>query len=83
MWVSDRTLCYLASGRPTVVERTVPSAFLPDDAGLFRFRDPTEAVVFLKRVAEDYQHQSALARSLAEAHFDTRKVIARTLELVV
>jgi hypothetical protein len=44
--LSDRTLCYLASGRPAVVEHTGPSAFLSDDAGLFRFRDLTEAVVF-------------------------------------
>jgi hypothetical protein len=42
-WVSDRTLCYLASGKPAVVQHTGPSRFLPDAAGLFGFRDVPEA----------------------------------------
>ena len=42
-WVSDRTLCYLASGKPAVVQHTGPSRFLPDAEGLFRFRDVGEA----------------------------------------
>ena len=36
-WVSDRTLCYLASGKPAVVQHTGKSRFLPDAEGLFRF----------------------------------------------
>src|SRR5439155_16005079 len=36
-WVSDRTVCYLASGKPVVVQDTGPSAFLPNGAGMFRF----------------------------------------------
>src|SRR5206468_1401948 len=36
-WVSDRTPCYLASGKPAVVQHTGPSAFLPSGEGLFRF----------------------------------------------
>ena len=43
-WISDRTLCYLASGKPAVVQHTGESRFLPDAAGLFRFRDLDEAV---------------------------------------
>ncbi len=80
-WISDRTLCYLASGKPAVVEYTGPSAYLPDDAGLLRFRGREEAAVFLERAVEDYEHQSALARMLAEEHFDARRVAARAMEL--
>src|SRR5947207_151244 len=43
-WVSDRTLCYLASGRPVVVQDTGPSSFLPDGEGMFRFSTAEQAV---------------------------------------
>ena len=36
-WVSDRSLCYLASGRPVVVQHTGPSGILPDRLGMLRF----------------------------------------------
>ena len=79
-WVSDRTICYLASGKPAVVEHTGPSRFLPDAAGLFRFRDMGEAVRCLETVAADYEGQCRLARALAEEYFDARKVVGSVLE---
>jgi hypothetical protein len=79
-WVSDRTLCYLASGKPAVVQHTGPSRFLPDAAGLFRFRDMPEAVRGLETVATDYDRQCRLARALAEEFFDARAVVKRLLE---
>ena len=79
-WISDRTLCYLASGKPEVVQHTGPSRFLPEDAGLFRFRDQPQALRYLERVVEDYDHQCRLARQLAEEYFDARKVVARVLD---
>jgi len=82
-WISDRTLCYLASGRPAVVQHTGRSRFLPDAAGLFRFRDLGEAVRCLRTVTAEYEEQSRLARALAEQHFDARVVVARVLERAV
>src|SRR5262245_60009923 len=79
-WVSDRTLCYLASGKPAVVQHTGPSRFLPDAEGLFRFRTMDEAVRCLDTVAEDYEHQCRLGRALAEEYFNARKVAKRVLE---
>jgi hypothetical protein len=79
-WISDRTLCYLASGKPAVVQHTGPSRFLPDAAGLFRFCDIEEAAHCLKKVVADYEHQCHLARALAEEYFDARKVVGRVLE---
>ena len=79
-WVSDRSLCYLASGKPVVIEHTGPSRFLPDDAGMFRFRDMEEAVQCLEKVAADYERQCALARALAEEYFDAQRVVASVLE---
>jgi hypothetical protein len=79
-WISDRTLCYLASGKPAVIEHTGPSRFLPDAAGLFRFRDMGEAVRCLEAVAADYEDQCRLARALAEEYFDSQKVVRNVLE---
>ena len=78
-WISDRTLCYLASGKPAVVQHTGKSRFLPDAEGLFRFRDMDEAVRALAAAESDYARHSRLARALAE-EFDARDVVARVLE---
>jgi hypothetical protein len=79
-WVSDRTLCYLASGKPCVVQHTGPSSFLPDRSGLFRFRTMEEAVRFLDQAGSDYEEQSRNARALAEEYFDAKKVVRGVLE---
>jgi hypothetical protein len=82
-WISDRTLCYLASGKPAVVEHTGPSRFLPDGEGLLRFRDMDEAAAAIDAVEADYERHSGLARQLAEEHFDGVKVVRRVLELAL
>lgn len=79
-WISDRTICYLASGKPAVVQHTGPSCFLPDSAGLCRFRNMREAAQLLDMIAKNYEQQCQLARALAEEHFDARKVVSRVLE---
>jgi len=79
-WVSDRTACYLASGKPAVVQHTGPSRFLPDADGLFRFRNMDEAVRALAQVESDYERHCRLARALAEEYFDARRVVGRVLE---
>ena len=79
-WVSDRTACYLASGKPAVVQYTGPSRFLPDAEGVFRFRTVDDAADALARVESDYERQCRSARALAEEHFDASRVVARVLE---
>lgn len=79
-WISDRTLCYLASGKPAVVQHTGPSRIFPDEEGLFRFDGLEDARRCLERVVNDYERQQRLARTLAEEHFDARTVAARLLE---
>jgi hypothetical protein len=79
-WVSDRTICYLASGKPAIVQHTGPSRFLPDAEGLFRFRDIDEAARMISRVEADYDRQCRAARALAETYFDAGKVVGRVLE---
>ena len=79
-WISDRTICYLASGKPAVVQHTGPSRFLPDDEGLVRFHSLDDAARRLETVAVDYDRHCHLARALAEEYFDARKVAASVLE---
>ena len=79
-WISDRTLCYLASGKPAVVQHTGPSRFLPDAEGLFRFRDPEEAVRYLSIVEQDYERHSRAAVALAGEYFNSEKVLSRLLD---
>lgn len=79
-WISDRTLCYLASAKPAVIQHTGPSRFLPDSEGLLRFRTLEEAARALSAVEADYERHCRLARELAEEHFDAQKVVGRVLE---
>lgn len=79
-WISDRTLCYLASGKPAVVQHTGPSRFLPDAEGLFRFRNLDDARTSLEAIASDYEKQCRSARALAEQHFDAKKAVKQVLE---
>jgi hypothetical protein len=79
-WVSDRSLCYLASGKPVVAQYTGPSSYLPDDGGLFRVRTIADAVRAFETINGDYERQCRLARGLAEEHFDAKVVTRRVLE---
>jgi len=78
-WVSDRTLCYLASGKPAVVQHTGPSGFLPNGEGLFRFSTLGEAADAFAAVNTNYEQHSRAARQLAETYFDAKHVLERIL----
>ena len=79
-WISDRTICYLASGRPAVVQHTGPSRVLPDGTGVLRFRTPADAVAALRRVDDDYDTHAQAARAIAEATFDGARIVRAVLE---
>lgn len=82
-WISDRTVCYLSSGKPAVVQHTGPSSYLPDAEGVFRYRTVSEAARSLDAINADYQRQARLARKLAEEHFDAQKIVAGMLEVAL
>jgi len=73
-WISDRTLCYLASGKPAVVQNTGPSSFLPNGEGLFRFATVEEAADALDAVNADYERHCRAARQIAETLFDAKQI---------
>jgi hypothetical protein len=79
-WVSDRTVRYLASGRPAVVQDTGIGSRYPVGEGLLTFRTLDEAVAETAAVAGDYQAHSRAARALAAEYFDSERVLGRFLE---
>lgn len=79
-WFSDRTACYLAAGRPAVVQDTGWSAHLPAGEGLLAFSTPGEAVEAIGRVDGDYARHALRAREIAAEHFDARMVVGRLLD---
>jgi hypothetical protein len=81
-WFSERTACYLASGRPAIVQDTGFSRHLPCGTGLMPFDDATSAADALERVTSDYQRHCRAARVLASECFDSSKVLNSMLERV-
>lgn len=79
-WFSERSACYLASGRPVVVQDTGFGAVLPVGEGLLRFETPAEAVAAVRDVDRDYARHSLAARAIAESYFDSDSVLSRLLE---
>ena len=78
-WVSDRTVCYLASGKPAVVQHTGPSAYLPHGEGMFRFTTLEEAAAALDAVNADYARHCRAARDIAATYFDAKHVVTKIL----
>jgi hypothetical protein len=75
-WFSDRTVRYLASGRPAVVQDTGVGDTLPTGDGLLTFADADDAAEALTSILHAPEHHGRAARELAEAHFDARVVLA-------
>ena len=79
-WVSDRSACYLASGRPVVAQETGFSDFLPAGEGLLAFTTVAEAAEAVAAVEAEPGRHGRAARALAEEHLDARKVLPRLLD---
>jgi hypothetical protein len=82
-WCGDRTGCYLASGRPTLVQDTGLPDSIRVGEGLLTFRDLSDAVAGVEAITSDYERHSRAARRLAEEHFDSRVVLSEVMEAVV
>jgi hypothetical protein len=78
-WFSDRSVCYLASGRPVIAQETGFSDFVPAGAGLFAFETIDEVLASIEALNGDYERHARAARALAEEHFDSDNVLNRLL----
>ena len=78
-WFSDRSACYLASGRPVIAQETGFGRFLPVGAGLFAFETIEEVLASVEALNDDYDRHARAARAIAEEYFDSDRVLARLL----
>ncbi len=78
-WFSDRSACYLASGRPVLIEDTGLSDHLPTGEGLLVFRDIAEAVAGVEEIDRHYARHHRAARGLAQDVSDSRRCLPAML----
>jgi hypothetical protein len=81
-WVSDRTACYLASGKPALVQATGFEDYLPTGQGLLTFRTLEEAIAGFEAIEGAYLAHATAARKLAETYFNSDIVLGSVLEHV-
>ena len=78
-WVSDRSVCYLASGRPVVTQDTGAVTGIACDEGLLSYRGLDDAAEAVARVRREPRRHGRAARRLAEDAFDSDRVLTRLL----
>ncbi len=79
-WFSCRSACYLAAGRPVVVQDTGLSTVLPVGVGILPFKTLEEAVAAIREVEAHYTRHAKAARAIAEEYFDARKVLTQLID---
>lgn len=79
-WFSDRSVCYLASGAPLLIQDTGLRDWLPLGDGIIAFRDLPAIMHGIEAINANYEHHRRAARALAEDYFSTRKVLPALLD---
>lgn len=79
-WFSDRSICYLASGRPAIVQDTGLADLYPIGEGLLVFETVDDACAAVEEVSRDRRRHAAAARRVAEECFDSNRVLGRLLD---
>ncbi|PYJ28401.1 MAG: hypothetical protein DME90_07880 [Verrucomicrobia bacterium] len=79
-WFSDRSACYLAAGRPVIIQETGFTKIYGGKAGLLSFGSLDEIVEAVKRINADYAKHSRAAYDLAREFFEAEKVLKSILD---
>jgi hypothetical protein len=79
-WFSCRSACYLAAGRPVIVQDTGFASVLPVGEGILPFRSLDEAAAAIEEVEAHYDRHAKAAREIAEAYFDSDRVLTRLID---
>lgn len=79
-WFSDRSVCYLAAGRPVITQETGFSEFYGGNKGLFAFRSADEIAEAVREINADYATHSRAAYEIAAEHFEATKVLGSLLD---
>jgi hypothetical protein len=78
-WFSDRSVCYLAAGKPVVTQETGFSKYIPTGRGLFSFSTADEVVAAFEAINSDYLTHARAAREIAREYFSAEKVLRHLL----
>lgn len=78
-WFSCRSVCYLAAGRPVVVQETGFSDFIPAGEGLLAFSTLEKALQAIAAVESNYEHHQEAAREIARKYFAANVVLGELL----
>lgn len=81
-WFSDRTVRYLASGKPALVQDTGFSKTYPVGDGLLAFDSMSSAVAGAGEISRNYAAHCQAARQMAETFFDSDKVLGNLAERI-
>jgi hypothetical protein len=79
-WFSERSVTYLASGRPVLIQGTGFSDWLQTGRGVMAFNTPEEALAGLDEINGRYGHHCRAARDIAAEYFDAGKVLPRLID---
>lgn len=79
-WFSDRSACYLASGRPVLAQDTGFGRRLPTGTGLLPFSNADDVIAGLDELEADYERHRMGARQIAEDHLAADRVLGSLLE---
>ncbi|MEP6709161.1 MAG: hypothetical protein ABJB32_03395, partial [Verrucomicrobiota bacterium] len=79
-WFSDRSICYLASGKPVLAQETGFTRNYPTGKGLIAFSSLDEAKAGVDEICRNYVQHSKAAREIAQEYFDSDKVLTRLLK---
>ena len=78
-WFSDRSACFLAAGRPVVLQSTGFEDVLPTGEGLFAFKTLEEAVDAIHAIRRDYERHARAAQRVARDHLDASRIAHQLL----
>ncbi len=79
-WFSDRTVCYLAAGRPVITQFTGFEKYIPSGTGLLGFDDADGAVDAIRTINSDYPRHAKAAREIAAEYFDASRLLDEIAE---
>lgn len=79
-WFSCRSACYLAAGRPVIVQDTGFATIIPIGEGILPFKTMEEALAAIREVEDNYGRHARGARTIAEEHFGSDKVLTRLID---
>jgi len=82
-WFSNRSVCYLAAGRPVSMQDTGLDDWIPTGEGIVTATNPTEANEGIEPIKSGDDRNRRAARCLAEQYFAVNQVVPNYLETAV